>query len=432
MLFPQLSKESLTDGVVLPPMVRVRQKYPDVDIKDPAACLRAELEQFGRQNAAALAGKRIGISAGSRGVPCYRELMKTLCDQLRQWGAQPFVFPAMGSHAGATAYGQEMYLKQFGICSEYLGVPVLSSMDVERVAVLDDGFPVYCDKKALEADGIILFNKIKPHTHFKYRHESGLLKMICIGVGKHKGATTFHAWGYDNFGPNLERVSKAFLERVNVVFSVGLVQSPSDHISHLEVIPTERLFERDAELLKLAKNEIPGLKLPEIDVLVIDRIGKEISGAGMDPNVTGRTERAAQSAAFTEIAPRIEKIVLLDICDTAHGNATGCGLADIVSYRFVNKIDFSATYTNIITAKSFRMGALPLYANSDEDAIKMAAAHSFLRDISRAKIVRIRDTLSMQEILCSVGCLDEIAGRSDMEIVSSPEDWVFNAEGNLW
>ena len=432
MFFPQLSKESLTDGVVLPPMIWVRQKYPDVDINDPVAHLRAELEQFGEQNGAALAGKRIGITAGSRGVPYYKELMKTLCDQLRQWGARPFVFPAMGSHAGATAYGQEMYLKQFGICPEYLGVPVLSSMDVERVAVLDDGFPVYCDKNALEADGIILFNKIKPHTHFKYRHESGLLKMICIGVGKHKGATTFHAWGYDNFGPNLERVSEAFLARVNVVFSVGLVQSPSDRISHLEVIPTEKLFERDAELLKMAKNEIPGLKLPEIDVLVIDKIGKEISGSGMDPNVTGRTERPAQSAAFRESAPRIEKIVLLDISEKAHGNATGCGMADIVSYRFVNKIDFSATYTNIITAKSFRMGALPLYANSDEDAIKIAVAHSFLRDTSRARIVRIRDTLHLQEILCSVGCLDEIAERSDMEVVSSPEDWAFNADGNLW
>jgi len=246
------------------------------------------------------------------------------------------------------------------------------------------------------------------------------------------GAATFHAWGYDDFGPNLERVTKAFLDKVNVVFSVGMVQSPSDEISCLEVIPTDRFFERDAALQAIAKKEMPRLKLPRIDVLVIDRVGKEISGAGMDPNVTGRTERQSQFAGFQEIAPDIEKIVLLDITDAAHGNATGAGVADIISHRFANKIDFSSTYTNIITAKSFRMGAMPLYANSDLDAIRLAAAHSFLRDTSEAKIVRIKNTLMLEDIECSVGCMEEIAAHEDMEIVSEPYAWSFNEEGNFW
>lgn len=432
MQFPKLDKKSLTEGIELPMMVKVRQKYPDVDLPDPVAHLKAQLLTLDAATVASLNGKRIGITAGSRGLPYYKELMKAMCDQLKAWGARPFVFPAMGSHAGATAEGQKKHLEQFGICEEYLGVPVLSAMDVVTVATLDDGFPVYCDKNAYEADGIIIFNKIKPHTHFKYKHESGLLKMICIGVGKHKGAATFHAWGYDEFGLNLERVSKAFLEHVNVVFSVGMVQSPTDHISHLEVIPTGKFFERDAALQAIAKAEMPRLKLPKIDVLVIDEIGKEISGAGMDPNVTGRTERFSQGEGFRAIAPDIEKIVLLDITEKAHGNATGAGIADIISYRFANKIDFAATYTNIITAKSFLMGAMPLYSNSDKDAICMAVAHAFLRDPNNAKIVRIKNTLMLEEIECSVGCLEEIAKHDDMEVISEPYSWEFNEEDNLW
>ena len=338
----------------------------------------------------------------------------------------------MGSHAGASSEGQKAHLAQFGIDENYLGIPVLSTMDVVQVASLDDGFPVYCDKNAYKADGIILFNKIKPHTHFKYGHESGLLKMICIGVGKHKGAATFHAHGYDHFGPNLERVAKAFMQHVNVVFAVGLVQSPSDDIACLEVIPKQKIIERDAALQIRAKQEMPRLKLPRIDVLIIDEVGKEISGAGMDPNVTGRTERFSQEAAFRSLAPDIEKIILLDITKAAHGNAAGAGVADIISYRFVNKIDFASTYTNIITAKSFRMGAMPLYANSDKDAIEMAMAHSFLPVPNDAKIVRIKNTLSLENIECSVSCIPEIQKHDDMEICSDPYEWQFNEEDNLW
>ncbi len=432
MHFDRLNYKPMHEGLELPQMVRVRQCFPNHSIKEPEKYLQSRLRALEPAVIGGLRGKRIGISAGSRGLPHYKELMKVMCDQLREWGAEPFVFPAMGSHAGATAEGQKNHLAQFGLCEEYLGAPVLSTMAVETVETLEDGFPVYCDKYACEADGIVVFNKIKPHTHFKYKHESGLLKMICIGIGKHMGADTFHAWGYDDFGPNLERVSRAFLRNVNVVFSVGMIQTPSDDIGYLEVIPTDRLLERDAAMQEIAKNEMPRLKLPKIDVLVIDEIGKEISGAGMDPNVTGRTERRSQFDGFQRIAPDIEKIVLLDITDAAHGNATGAGAADIISYRFANKIDFSSTYTNIITAKSFRMGAMPLYANNDRDAIGMAVANSFLLDTSKAKIVRIKNTLMLEEIECSVGCLEEIAEHDDMQVISEPYGWIFDENGNLW
>lgn len=432
MFFPKLDKQSLTDGIVIPQMVKVHQSFPHTDLADPVGVLKKQLLALDTATTEALKGKRIGITAGSRGLPHYKEIMKALCDQLKTWGAKPFIFPAMGSHAGATAEGQKEHLAQFGINEDYLGVPVLSTMDVVEVATLEDGFPVYCDKNAYEADGIILFNKIKPHTHFKYKHESGLLKMICIGCGKHKGASTFHGRGYDSFGPNLERVSKAFLQHVNVVFSVGMVQSPSDDIAALEVIPTDKFFERDAALQTMAKAEMPRLKLPHIDVLIVDEIGKEISGTGMDPNITGRTERFSQETAFRALAPDIERIVILDITEASHGNGAGCGMADIVSYRFVNKMDFSSAYTNCITAKSFRMALLPLYGNSDKDAIEMAMAHAFLTDPNQAKVVRIKNTLKLEDIECSLSCLEDIKNDPDMTVTSEPFTWKFNEEDNLW
>lgn len=355
-----------------------------------------------------------------------------MVQQLKEWGADPFVFPAMGSHAGATAEGQKNYLAQFGITEEYIGAPVLSTMDVKTVAVLDDGFPVYCDRNAAEADGIIVFNKIKPHTHFKDRHESGLLKMICIGIGKHKGASTFHQYGFDDFCHNMERVAQAFLENVNVVFAVGLVQNAFDNIGWLEVIPTDRFFERDAALLEIAKKELAQLHFDDIDVLIIDEVGKEISGTGFDPNVSGRIEVISQQEAFRAAAPNIRKIVLLDITEYSHGLGIGMGEADIVSYRFVNKLDFEQTYTNCITNNYLKSASMPLYANSDEDAIKLAILTSMAKDKNMVKIVRVKNTITLDEIEVSIGMLEEVRKSDFFDVLSEPYSWTFNAEGNLW
>lgn len=431
MFFPKLDKQSLTDGIVIPQMVKVHQSFPHTDLADPVGVLKKQLLTLDTATTEALKGKRIGITAGSRGLPHYKEIMKALCDQLKAWGVKPFVFPAMGSHAGATAEGQKEHLAQFGINEDYLGVPVLSTMDVVEVATLEDGFPVYCDKNAYEADGIILFNKIKPHTHFKYKHESGLLKMICIGCGKHKGASTFHGRGYDSFGPNLERVSKAFLQHVNVVFSVGMVQSPSDDIAALEVIPTDKFFERDAALQTMAKAEMPRLKLPHIDVLIVAKSARK-SAYRHGPKHHGPDRTIQPGNGLPRLAPDIERIVILDITEASHGNGAGCGMADIVSYRFVNKMDFSSAYTNCITAKSFRMALLPLYGNSDKDAIEMAMAHAFLTDPNQAKVVRIKNTLKLEDIECSLSCLEDIKNDPDMTVTSEPFTWKFNEEDNLW
>ncbi len=432
MQFPKLNYNKCYEDFKLPQMVKVRQKFQSADLPNPPEHLAKELDNLPESVKVGVKGKTIAITAGSRGKPYYKELMKVMCDKLKEWGAEPFVFPSMGSHAGATAEGQLQHIAQFGITEEYLGVPIKSSMEVVTVATLDDGFPIYCDKYAYEADGVVLFNKIKPHTNFKYKHESGLLKMLCIGVGKHEGANLFHEYGFDNFGPNMERVAEVFLQKVNFVFAVGMVQSASDEIAMLEAIPPEKIVQRDAELQLIAKDEMARFKMAKIDALVIDELGKEISGAGADPNVTGRTVPDSQVPGFKALCPEITNVVYLDLTDATHGNATGVGMADVISYRLVNKIDFAYTYTNSITAKAFPFARMPIYANCDRDAISLAVAHSFIDDLSQAKIVRIKNTLHLEEIECSVAYLDEIAARDDMEVISEPYDWNFNEDGDLW
>ncbi len=418
----------------LPTMFRAKQTFNAKQIKDPAEHLRREFEEkVTAEQKRWLAGKSIGISCGSRGLPHYADIVKTLVEKLKEYGAAPFLFPSMGSHAGATAEGQKAYLAQFGLTEENIGAPVRSTMEVVEVARLDDGFPVYCDRYASEADGVILFNKIKPHTHFKDRHESGLLKMICIGCGKHKGAATFHQYGFDDFCHNMERVSEAFLKNVNVVFSVGLVQNAYDDIGWLEVIPTDRFFEKDAELLEIAKKELAQIKIRDIDVLIIDEVGKNISGMGFDPNVMGRIDVRSQMQAFRDMAPDIRKIVLLDINKESHGLGIGLGNADLISFRFVNKLDFAATYTNAVTNNYLQAAAsMPMYANSDSDAIKIAIITSMTPDKKHPKVVRIKNTVELSEIEISEACLPQIEGKSDIRVVSEGYKWELTPEGNLW
>lgn len=421
------------EDLKLPKMVKVRQKFDSTTINDVSQELLNQLHKnLDERTVTGLSGKRIAISAGSRGIPYYKEILKTLISQLKAWGAKPFIFPAMGSHAGGTAESQKQFLAEYGIVEEFVGAPILSSMEVVQVGQLEDGMPIYCDKYAAEADGIILFHKVKPHTHFKADHESGLLKMICIGIGKHKGAATFHKKGFDGFDKYLVEVSKVFLKNMNVLFGIGLVQNAYDLIGKIEVFPKEKIIEKDAELLALAKEQMATLKLDNIDVLIIDEIGKDISGTGFDPNITGRIEVESQKARFKEIAPDIKKIVLLDISEHSHGNASGLGEADLVSYRFVNKINFADTYTNIITNNYLKAAALPIYCNSDLDAIKIAILTGIFTDLNNPRIVRIKNTLMLEEFEVSVAFIDEFKGRDDIDILSEPYDWEFNGEDNLW
>ena len=434
MRFPKVS--TVIHGhseIRLPKMIKVRQRFDSVTIDDPVAELqRLLLRNVPQATIANLPGKSIAVSASSRGIPFHKELLKAMVDQLRAWGAEPFVFPAMGSHAGGTAESQKTFLEEYGITEEFIGAPIRSSMEVVEIARTEEGMAVYCDKFAAEADGIVVFNKIKPHTHLKASHESGLLKMICIGMGKHMGAATFHSKSFDEFEKYMVIVTEKFMQARNIIFGVGLTQNAYDLIGKIDVFPPDKIVEGDAAMLALAKEQMARLKFDAVDVLIIDEIGKDISGVGFDTNVSGRIEVISQQAAFRAGAPDIKKIVLLDITDHSHGNASGMGEADLVSYRFVNKIDFGSTYTNIITNKYLKAASMPIYGNSDLDVIKTALLTSIHADLDNPKIVRIKNTLKLEEMEVSTAYLEEIGKRDDIDVISEPYEWAFNSEDNLW
>ena len=412
------------DRIRLPRMVRIRQIYDKARIADIPAHVAQRLAA-GVAQPERFSGKRIAITAGSRGIPHYVEILKTIVDTLKGWGAIPFVVPAMGSHAGATAEGQRAMLEGFGITEESVGCPILSSMEVVQIAALSDGSPLYCDKNAYGADGIVVFNKVKAHTCFKAEHESGLLKMMVIGLGKHVGAASMHAMGYGVFPSHLLEGGQLFIQNAPVVLGVGLVQNAQDDISDIEVYPPEKIVEGDAELLRISKEKMPQFKFPATDVLIIDRIGKNISGSGFDPNVVCRKDRAFPNALQNQM------IFCRGLTEETHHNATGLSSCDITTLRVVRDVDWGATWTNIMTAVPASYCSIPCYAANDRQALLWSVKSCLGLGPDGVRIVRILDTNHLEEIQVSENLARALSVRDDIEILSEPFEMDFDSEGNL-
>lgn len=386
------------DSVVLPKMVRVKQRLDDVRVADIEGELRKSIGAL--PDIESVRGKRIAITAGSRGVAEIALIIKTVAGTLKERGAHPFIIPAMGSHGGGTPEGQARIIADYGITEATMGVPVVSSMDVVEVAKLPDGMPVYCDKAAWEADGIVIVNRVKPHTMFKGDIESGLLKMCAIGIGKHIGAATYHRRGFKAFPTLIPEAGMAFLGACKnagkFVFGVASVENGHKKVKIVEAIAPEKIFERERELLKISENSMARLPFDEIDVLVIEEFGKNISGNGMDPNVTGRGEPGTRF----EGTPSIETIVVLGLTEETHGNATGIGGADIITRDVTNAIDFEATYINHITSGALRFASVPLIAHDEDEALRIAYMSAPTRK-GGPRFVRIKNTLELEEIWVS-------------------------------
>ena len=414
------------DEVCIPPMVRIRQNYDHSRIEDIPDRLTNE---FSKHDYASLVrGKRIAVTVGSRGIPDNDVIVTTICRELKACGAEPFIVPAMGSHGGGTAEGNLEILTGYGITEENVGAPVLASMDVVRIDELDDysGTAVYCDRLAAEADGIIVYNKVKPHTDFKGDHESGLLKMMAIGLAKHKGCSFIHRLGFDTFSEIIPKIATLFLERMNVVFGVGVVQNAYDEISDIRVYPRNEIIEGDSELLKIAKARFPRFHFDNIDLLIIDRIGKEISGEGADPNVTGRGFMPYFKDDF-----HTKKLFIRGLSEQSHSNACGLGLADITTRRCLNSVDWESTWINLTTNLMIDGGKIPLYQNNDYDAIRVALKSCPRIDFKRAKIARIRDTLSLSEFEVSAALAEELKDAPTVEILSDLYELSFDDGGFL-
>ncbi len=400
----------------LPRMARVRQSFERHCLDDVAGAVTAELA---RPEIAShiTSGARIAVGVGSRGVNNIQPAVRALVAALKERGANPFIFPAMGSHGGATAEGQRNVLAGYGITDNQIGAPVEASMDTVVVAETEDRTPLHMDRLANEADGVVLINRIKPHTSFRGPIESGICKMIIIGMGKINGASAFHG-GYEmtDFGKFLPSAAQAVVDNSKFLFGVGLVEDAFDNTAHVEAIPAENLITREAELQTRAKSLMARIFIDDIDVLIIDEIGKEISGAGADPNVIGSTGRAQEGFEL----PRVKKVVMLDLTDATKGNAAGVGSADVITSRLYRRIDFGVTYANIVTSTYLSGGAIPIPMRTEGEAVRLAVKTLINTPPENARIVRIRNTLTLGEIGVSEALFDEVRDHARMEIISEP------------
>lgn len=372
-------------------------------------------------------GATIAVGCGSRGVANVDEVARQTVAELKALGAEPFIFPAMGSHGAATAEGQKEVLEGYGISEERMGCPIRATMETKELGRLEDGTPIYTDANAAEADGIVLINRIKPHTNFRADIESGIIKMMTIGMGKIRGATTLHTHGMDAFGELLPRAARLIMAELPFLFGVGLVENANDETAIVEVLPAETLFEREPELQARSKELMGRILFDDFDVLIIDEMGKNISGAGFDPNVTGRNNRFVP----WDMKPDVQKIVVLGLTEETHGNATGIGLADVITMKLYKQMDIGPTYANIITAGYLDGGAIPLIMNTEQEAIQLAVKTCLRVKPADCRIVRIRNTLELSHIMVSEPLLEQVAAHPQMEQAGAAQGFSFDTEGNL-
>jgi hypothetical protein len=412
-------------GIELPRMAKARQNFSNTCLAD----IESSIQKGVAQMDAPLQGKRIAITVGSRGIWDIARITAVLIEALRGKGAVPFIVPAMGSHGGATSAGQRHVLAEYGITEDSMRVAILDSMETVELGCTSQGLPVYCQKDAFQADGIIVMNKIKPHADFKSDIESGLTKMMVIGLGKHEGATQFHRRGFDQIARFLEPAGELFLQKAPVILGIGIIENAYDRLMELCFVQKEDLIREEKAMLRRAKANIARLHLSAIDVLVIQRIGKDISGEGMDPNVTGRPG-SYLNEGFD--APTIQRIVVLGMTEATNGNGVGIGMADFTTVDLIRQLDLSQAYTNAVTSTLIGPAKLPVVARDEKTALDLALRTcNRLDPVSGPKIVMIRDTAHLDEIYVSRALTGEIDKRDDISIVSDFEEIRFNTDGQI-
>ena len=413
--------------IPLPKMAAVQQTFPKRMIEDVAAAVAG---QMNRPEIAATIrpGATIAIGVGSRGIANLEAAVKSLVASIRARGGEPFIFPAMGSHGGATVAGQTQVLADYGITEERVGAPIRATMDTVIVAEMADGTQLHMDAFAHAADGVVLINRVKPHTTFRGVIESGVIKMLVIGMGKIAGATIMHSdHGMSRFPDVLPRAATALMAQIPFLFGIGLVEDGYDHTAIVEAILPDQLIERELVLQTEAKEQMARLYFDNIDVLIIDYMGKEISGAGFDPNITGRNNRGV--VGFDN--PNVTKIVVLDLTEQTHGNAIGMGLADVITNRFFKRIDFATTYANTIASAYLDGGLLPVVMPNDHDAIRLAVKSTPRVKPQDSRIVRIKDTLSLATIAVSEPLLAEVSQHDCLQQIGPLQEMRFDDNGSL-
>jgi hypothetical protein len=417
-------REVLRD-IPIPQMVRIRQKFDGAKLDNLTEGLELELQRPGTIDRI-IPGQQVAVAVGSRGVANIDLFTKITVDAIKKAGGHPFIVPCMGSHGGASAEGQKDVLHHLGVTEEAMGAPIRSSMEVIKLDELPNGLPVFVDQIASTADAIVVINRVKPHTAFRGRIESGIMKMIAIGLGKQKGAEACHQLGFKYMAENVPAMATIMINKLPIIFGVALVENAYDQTCRIEVLPAEHIEAREEELLKEAKARLPKILFDQVDVLVIDYIGKNISGDGMDPNVTGR-----YPTPYAHGGPDVSKMVVLDLTPETQGNANGVGTADFTTQRLVDKMDLAATFVNGLTSTVCAPTKISTTLDNDFYAIKAAVKTCNILDYTKCRMVRIQDTLHLGEIEISVNLLEDAKKHADIEILSEPYDLQFDSEGNL-
>jgi hypothetical protein len=408
-------------------MYRIRQRFDNMQVENIEETVKAALRQLSLTGVKP--GHRVAITAGSRGIANFADILKAVVSFLQAMDAQPFIFPAMGSHGGATADGQLAVLEQLGITESYLKAPILSSMDAVEIARTGDDVPVYVDKNALAADHIVVVNRVKSHTKFKGPIESGLMKMMAIGMGKLKGAELYHKAAVQYTFPKIiADAARLVIQKTPVVFGLGIVENAFGKTAMVEAMEPSVIERREKELLLLSKKMMAKLPFNDIDLLIVDEMGKDISGVGIDPNVTGRNRDLLEGF---DHPVQVKRLFVRDLTAKSKGNAIGVGLTDITTTRLVNKIDYAVTYKNCITGISLEKAAVPMHFDTDREAIEVCLGSIGLIPAEKSRIVRIQNTNRLEIVGVSEAFADRLAKRSDLEILANPRPMRFDAEDNL-
>ncbi len=419
----------LLEDVPLPRMFRARQDFPRPVIppQDIPAAVARELsrEPF---RSKLRPGMEVAITAGSRGIANVALITRSIVDFVRSCGALPFIVPAMGSHGGATAQGQLDILAGYGITPEAMGCDIRSSMEVVELGVSSTGLPVYMDKNAFQADGIILSCRLKPHNAFRGPYESGPCKMMTVGLGKQRGAERVHADGMGRIAQNIPSMARVVLEKASILFAIPCMENAYDETCRIEAIDRDDIMDREPELLKYAFSQMSSLLVGSCDVLVVDETGKNYSGTGVDPNITGTF-----STEFAHGGVEVQRTCFLDLSEASHGNSLGVGLASVITKRFFDKIDLEMMYPNCITSTVLASARIPCVVATDKEAIQMCVRTCNGIDQTAPRIIRIPNSLHIGQIMLSESYYaDALAGRWPGVVpLSQPEELRFDGEGTL-
>lgn len=416
-------------NITLPKAYRVRQNFQSSRLENIAEAIQEQLSKINLEKVVK-PGDSVAVTVGSRGIANIDLITKTTIDFLKSLDAVPFIVPAMGSHGGGTAEGQAAVIAGYGITEETMGAEIRSSMETVIVDTTPQGIPVHFDKHAYEADHVLICGRVKPHTRFVGDIESGLHKMMLIGLGKHEGAKIYHRAIEDySFEEIIKSVAQSVLEKCSVVGGLAIVENSYDETGLIEAIPPEQFYEREKALLNIARDWLPRLPFEKTDLLIVDRIGKNISGSGMDACVIGR--KFNDHAATEQDSVSVKRIMVRSLTEETHGNALGIGLSEFTNQRTVDSIDWNITRINANTGSHPTSAMVPLAYETDKEAIEAALTTVGLVSPEESRIVQIYDTLELSEVIVSEAYLEDINKRDDLEIMSGPFEFPFDAENNL-